>query len=174
MAVRIRSWHVSAIGVTVAFVLSACAAQAGAAGDSPQAGAFCPRPVMVSRLPRAAVLDTTWYRLGPALAGCRIVNRDDRWAIEDNWFAIRGQPGRQYRKAELDSLGARGVLKEDTRLLAVGYRFMVKAGTATEARTVAKAELPTRPPRQVRKELLRLEREHQARLKEPSPPVPRP
>jgi len=90
------------------------------------------------------------------------------------WFAIRGQPGRQYRKAELDSLGARGVLKEDTRLLAVGYRFMVKAGTATEARTVAKAELPTRPPRQVRKELLRLEREHQARLKEPSPPVPRP
>jgi alkanesulfonate monooxygenase SsuD/methylene tetrahydromethanopterin reductase-like flavin-dependent oxidoreductase (luciferase family) len=123
----------------------------------------------VSRLPRDAVLDTTWHGLGPGLAGCRIVNRKHAWAINDNWFTIEGHPERFYRPSELLELSRAGAVRDSTMLNSVHYRFMVRAATDSAARAVAKAKLPARPPRAVRKELERLEREYQEKLKAQGP-----
>ncbi len=130
-----------------------------------QAGPVCSsRPVLVSRLPRDAVLDTTWHRWDSGLRGCRIVNRRDAWAIDDSWFTIRGHPERFYRLIELLDLSKAGVINDSTMVHWVHYRFVVKAVNDSAARTAAKAKVPSRPRQQVLKELQRLEREYQKKL----------
>jgi hypothetical protein len=154
----------------VVLVFPVTLAHAGSSADSAQVGAFCVRPVIVSRLPRGAVLDTNWYVFGRAVAGCRIVNRRNVWAVEDTWFFVDGHAERAYRREALDSLLASGVLTDSTQLLPVSYRFMVKAATARAARTAANARLQAHPSKQVLKELRRIqELLRQKSLKDTSP-----
>jgi hypothetical protein len=135
-----------------------------------QTGAVCSsRPAIVSRLPRSAVLDTIWCRWDDGLRGCRVVNRRNAWAIDDSWFTIGGHPERFYRLSELLDLSRGGVINDSTRVLWVHYRFVVKAATDSAARTAAMGKLSSRPPKQVRKELRRLEREYQAKLRAANP-----
>jgi hypothetical protein len=156
--------------VVVALAFPVALAHAGSSADSAQVGTFCVRPAMVSRLPRGAVLDTNWYDFGRAVAGSRIVNRRNAWAVEDTWFFVDGHAARAYRRETLDSLLASGVLTDSTQLLPVSYRFMVKATTARAARTAANARLRAHPSKQVLKELRRIQELLRLRsLKDASP-----
>lgn len=157
-------------GATSAALLLAAAVWVAPAVAAAQAGPLCSsRPAIVSRLPRGAVLDTAWHELGPDLSGCRIVNRRNAWAVEQGWIAVPGRPEQAYRFSEMLGLAETGAITDSTLLYMVYYRFPVKAGTAGEARAAAEAKAPRRPPTPVLREMQRLEREHQEKLRAPSP-----
>ncbi len=132
-------------------------------------GAQCSPRAIVNRLPRGAVLDSAWHRCGPGVRICRIVNRRNAWAVDDNWLTIAGHPERFYRTSELLELNATGAIDDSTMLNSVHCHFMIRVATDSAARVVAKVKLLTRPPKAVRRELERLEREYQEKLKRPAP-----
>ena len=117
-------------------------------------GAACALPPMVRNVPKGAVLDTTWYRLGPAFRTCRIVNRKDTWVAECLFlYAKTGRPG-FYSMEEVDSLHALGVFDDSTMFTPMQYRYAVKAGSLEAARRTAVKERPAHAPARVRKAVL--------------------
>ena len=117
-------------------------------------GKACGVPPTVRRLPSGLELDTLWYRFGPALRGCRVLNRKDRWVAECAWFYMEGPHGGVYRMEELDSLHAIGLITDSTLFTNVRYRYLVKAGSITDAKREAQARWPRQAPRDVYRMLL--------------------
>lgn len=117
-------------------------------------GAACAIPPMVKDVPKGAVLDTTWYRLGFAFRTCRIVNRRDTWVAECMFlYAKSGRPG-IYSTDEVDSLHALGVFTDSTLFTPMQYRYAVKARSLEEARLGAVRKRPVHAPSNVRRALL--------------------
>jgi len=117
-------------------------------------GKACGVPPTVRRLPAGLALDTLWYRFGPALRGCRVLNRKDRWVAECAWFYMEGPHGGVYRMEEIDSLHAIGLVTDSTLFTGVRYRYLIKAGTIEEARRESRARWPREAPRAVYRMLL--------------------
>ncbi|MBI5711162.1 MAG: hypothetical protein HZC42_12815 [Candidatus Eisenbacteria bacterium] len=128
------------------------------AADPTEASAFCARPTIVGRTPRGAVLDTVWYKFGPAFSGCRVVNKKRLWIVDDPWFGIPGGPQGAFKMPELDSLHEIGVLTDSSRFDVVTYRYTVKAGSPSEARRMARLKRTTIVPPAVSKALRRAAR----------------
>ena len=110
----------------------------------PTAGQACARPPAVGRIPRGAELDSVGVEFAPYLVGRRIVNRRDAWAVSEPWFALTHGPERFVAMATLDSLHQVGALPDTGFMPVVGvtYRYVIKARSAEQARSVAIARRP--------------------------------
>lgn len=117
-------------------------------------GRACGVPPTVRRLPSGLVLDTLWYRFGPALRGCRVLNRKQRWVAECAWFYMEGPHGGVYRMEELDSLHAIGLITDSTLFTNVRYRYLIEAASVEDAKREAEAPWPRQAPRAVYRMLL--------------------
>ena len=117
-------------------------------------GRTCGVPPTVRRLPTGLELDTLWYRFGPALRGCRVLNRKDRWVAECAWFYMEGPHGGVYRMEELDSLHAIGRITDSTLFTNVRYRYLIEAASIEDAKREARARWPRTAPRAVYRMLL--------------------
>jgi hypothetical protein len=144
-------------------VLHASAASTPSAGE-PELGFACPRPPVIGHAARGAELDTAWVRFGPYLSGCRITNRRHQWVASEPWFEITHGPERFVNMASLDSMHSAGDFPDSVMIPIVGvyYRFVVKAGSAAEARAAALTSRPHVVPAEVASALrkMRTQAEH--------------
>lgn len=130
--------------------------QSGSAGSDapappPVVGEACARPPTVGRLPRGAELDSVAVEFAPYLVGRRITNRRDAWVVSEPWFEFTHGPERFVPMATMDSLHQVGALSDSVFIPVVGvtYRYIIKARSAEQARSVAIAERPRVVPRPV-------------------------
>jgi hypothetical protein len=146
---------VALVSPTIARLAAADTSDAARTTTSPTAnGAACAVRPVVRDVPKGAVLDTTWYRLGPAYRTCRIVNRRRTWVVECLWLYSKSGPSRIYSMEEAYRLHAVGFFNDSTLFTPMFYRYAVKAGSLEEARREAGKKHPVHAPRKVRDALL--------------------
>ena len=122
--------------------------------ESQTAGPICRTPVVVSRLPRGAKVDSNWVNVAHGVQVARVLNRRDLWAGAAAWFRLDSNPGRVLSYGELDSLGNLGLLGDSAKLSQVRYLFPIHAGGLDEAKSRVRSSAPSRPPRKAERALL--------------------
>jgi hypothetical protein len=137
--------RVAVLGMMLMLV---CVRSGSAGSDAPTTppvvGEACRLPPTVGRLPRGAELDSVVVEFAPYLVGRRITNRRDTWVVSEPWFEFTHGPERFVPMATMDSLHEVGALSDSVFIPIVGvrYRYIIKARSAEEARSVAIAKRP--------------------------------